>query len=98
MKYNTIGNGTFAAAMDQRGRCVWCCLDHFGGDPIFNSLANNNSSETGFFDIAADNFVSCTQEYVPLTAVLVTKVTTTTGVFEIVDFAPKFKNFDREGK
>ena len=72
MKHHAaIGNGTFGALLNNRGRYVWCCLGSFGGDPIFNCLSNNDSDETGFFDVVLENIISSTQEYVPLTNVVV---------------------------
>lgn len=95
MKYAAIGNGTFGALLDAQGRYVWCCMNHFGGDPIFNCLSNNGSEETGFFDVTVENLVKAEQEYVPLTAVMITRLTSTHGVVELIDFAPKFNHFDR---
>ena len=83
----------FGALLNGSGKYVWCCMNHFGGDPIFNCLANNDSAETGFFDIsllpnsasvtqsvplgaaATTTTIKFKQEYVPLTAVLVTTIT-----------------------
>eukprot|EP00392_Amoebophrya_sp_AT5.2_P017183 g17509.t1 len=61
-KYTAIGNGTYAALLNGRGRYVWCCLGSFGGDPIFNSLANNDSDETGFFDVVLEGDVLSTEQ------------------------------------
>ena len=96
MRYASVGNGTFGALLDGRGRYVWCCMNGFGGDAIFNSLLNNDSEETGFFDVILENFHSSSQQYVPMTGVLVTHLKSTSGsTIEIVDFAPKFNHFDR---
>lgn len=91
-----IGNGTFSALIDSVGCICWCSINHFGGDPIFNSLLNNGSEETGFFDVKLANCESATQRYIPLTAILVTTLTSDTGdTVEIVDFAPRFLHYDR---
>lgn len=96
MKHHSfVGNGTFGGILDERGRYVWCCMNHFGGDPIFNSLLNNDSVDTGFFEVCIDNFISSTQKYVPLTSVVVTTLKGESGVVEVTDFAPKFTKFDR---
>ena len=33
-----IGNCSFGALIDPRGRICWACLPHFDGDPVFHSL------------------------------------------------------------
>jgi len=91
-----IGNGTFAALVDPVGAICWCSINHFGGDPLFNSLLNNGSEETGFFDVKLAKFESSTQRYIPQTAILVTTLKSSTGdAVEIIDFAPRFAHFDR---
>jgi hypothetical protein len=69
---------------------VWCCLDGYGGDPIFNSLLNNDSDEGGFFDVTIDNLLKTEQKYIANTAVLVTTLVSQSGdVLQVKDFAPK---------
>mmetsp|Transcript_60146 Transcript_60146/g.169669 ORF Transcript_60146/g.169669 Transcript_60146/m.169669 type:complete len:719 (+) Transcript_60146:52-2208(+) len=91
-----IGNGMFGALVDGRGRFVWCCMDTFDGDPVFNCLVNNNSDKTGFYDCVLENFEWAEQSYLGTSMVLVTKLHTGTGdSVEIRDFAPRFNHFDR---
>ena len=86
-----IGNGSFGAVIDNRSRIVWCCLEGFGGDPIFNSLLNNDSDEGGFLDVSILNLSKCEQKYIPGSAVLITTLVSTGGdVLQIKDFAPRF--------
>ena len=89
--YGIIGNGAYGAVIDNRSRIVWCCLEGFGGDPIFNSLLNNDSDEGGFFDISISNLARAEQKYIPSTAVLITTLISTNGdVVQVKDFAPRF--------
>ncbi|KAF8819771.1 putative Uncharacterized protein C4H3.03c, partial [Cardiosporidium cionae] len=91
-----IGNSTFGALIDQKGRCVWACPGHFGGDPIFNSLLNNNSEQTGFYDVVLTDFAKSDQQYVRNSGVLCTKLFSNSNeVIEIHDFTPRFMIFDR---
>ena len=91
MNTGVIGNGAFGAVVDRRARIVWCCLDGFGGDPVFNSLLNNDSDEGGFFDVSIENLAKSEQKYVPNSAVLVTTLVSTNGdVLQVKDFAPRF--------
>ena len=38
-----IGNSSFGALIDRKGRVVWCCLPRFDGDPVFCSLLQGNT-------------------------------------------------------
>lgn len=91
-----IGNGMFGALLDGRGRFVWCCMDTFDGDPIFNCLINNNSDKTGFHDLILENFDKAEQCYLEHSAVLVTTLHSNQGdTVEIRDFAPRFHHYER---
>jgi len=91
-----IGNGMFGALVDGRGRFVWCCLASFNGDPVFNCLVNNNSDQTGFYDVLLEDFERAEQTYLSRSCVLVTTLHTSQGdKVEIRDFAPRFYHFDR---
>jgi GH15 family glucan-1,4-alpha-glucosidase len=86
-----VGNGAFGAVIDNRSRIVWCCLEGFGGDPIFNSLLNNDSDEGGFLDVSINNHLKCEQKYIPQSAVLVTTLVSSNGdILQVKDFAPRF--------
>jgi len=91
-----IGNSIVAALIDRRARIVWYCLPRFDGDPVFSSLLGGEAPETGFYEIAIENFAESRQEYQGNSAVLVTTLTDTRGgAVRIVDFAPRFKQHDR---
>ncbi|MCE2510484.1 MAG: glycoside hydrolase family 15 protein [Alphaproteobacteria bacterium] len=93
-----IGNGSYGALIDQRGRVVWACLPRFDSDPVFCRLLNGDGGDegTGFFDIEIENFSHSEQHYVPHTSVLITKLYDTKGAsVELTDFAPRFRQFGR---
>eukprot|EP00913_Durusdinium_trenchii_P019786 g18599.t1 len=86
-----VGNGMFGALLDETGRFVWCCMDTYGGDPVFNCLVNNNSNQTGFYDVVLEDFHQSEQLYEGTSTVLITKLSTSNDdVVEIRDFAPRF--------
>eukprot|EP00435_Cladocopium_sp_Y103_P025488 s2766_g6.t1 len=86
----------FGALVDETGRFVWCCMDTFGGDPVFNCLVNNNSDKTGFYDVVLEDFHQSEQLYEGASTVLITKLgTSKDDVVEIRDFAPRFIHYDR---
>ncbi|CAE8665216.1 unnamed protein product [Polarella glacialis] len=91
-----VGNGMFGGLVDSKGRYVWCCMDKFDGDPVFNCLINNNSDKTGFYDVVLEDFATSKQAYQDNSTVLVTTLSTGKGdVVEIRDFAPRFVHYDR---
>eukprot|EP00929_Paragymnodinium_shiwhaense_P015932 TRINITY_DN124015_c0_g1_i1.p1 TRINITY_DN124015_c0_g1~~TRINITY_DN124015_c0_g1_i1.p1 ORF type:complete len:730 (-),score=139.68 TRINITY_DN124015_c0_g1_i1:109-2298(-) len=91
-----IGNGMFGALLDGKGCFVWCCIDTFDGEPVFNSLLNNGSDKTGFYDIVLEDCERAEQRYLHSSAVLVTTLHSSKGdSLEIRDFAPRFVHFDR---
>ncbi len=95
-----IGNCSFGALIDPRGRICWACLPHFDGDPVFHSLldeADEGDPEAGgFFDVLLEGFRYSEQHYVENTAILVTTLRDGNGAaVRITDFAPRFEQFGR---
>jgi GH15 family glucan-1,4-alpha-glucosidase len=94
-----IGNGTVGALIDGDARISWCCLPRFDGDPTFCSLLRNEcagATDFGYFDIEVEGAARVEQEYMLNTAILVTRVfDDTTGCVEIIDFAPRYRQFGR---
>src|SRR5688572_21892267 len=85
-----IGNSIVAALVDRRARIVWYCLPRLDGDPVFSSLLGGDEPETGFYEVALENFASSTQEYQPNSAILTTTLTDTRGgAVRVTDFAPR---------
>ncbi len=93
-----IGNCSFSALIDQRGRIVWSCLPRFDGDPVFCSLLNGGPENdgTGYFEIELEDYSHSEQRYLQNTAVVVTTLYDDHGsAVEISDFAPRFKQLGR---
>jgi GH15 family glucan-1,4-alpha-glucosidase len=93
-----IGNCCFAALVDREARIVWACLPRFDGDPIFNNLLNNDDGfeDDGFFAIDMEGLKKTEQRYLRNTAILRTVLEDERGgVMEVVDFAPRFRQYDR---
>ena len=98
LNLGVIGNCTFGALIDRKGRVVWSCFPRFDGDPIFCSLLNGGGKDPGFgfFDIPIENFARSEQHYLHNSAILVTTLYDKDGAaLEIADFAPRFKRLDR---
>lgn len=93
-----IGNSSVAALIDRLATVVWACLPRFDGDPMFCSLLREPtpSEDFGFFAVEIDDFARAEQSYIANTAVLATRlIDSRGGAVEIVDFAPRFRQFGR---
>jgi GH15 family glucan-1,4-alpha-glucosidase len=87
-----IGNGSFGALVDPRGRIVWGCLPAFDGDPAFCALLSPRAHDGGDFAIELEDFAQAEQAYIPNTAVLRTVLHDRNGgSLEILDFAPRWR-------
>ena len=96
MRYALIGNCSFQALVSDRASIDWLCFPRFDSSPVFGALLD---ARAGVFDIqpAADNW-SSEQAYLPNTNIVRTTFTEDRGSFEVVDFAPRFKQYDRHFK
>ncbi len=94
-----IGNSTIAALIDADANIVWACVPRFDGEPVFDALLRGDQAAgeaSGRYAIELVDCVRSEQEYVKNTAVLVTRLYSADGSgIEIVDFAPRFKQFGR---
>jgi GH15 family glucan-1,4-alpha-glucosidase len=91
-----VGNCSYGALVDRRGRVVWCCLPHFDRDPSFCSLLAGDDAADGFFEIELAGLERAEQFYWRNSAVLETRLFDREGnAIAIVDFAPRFEQYDR---
>ena len=56
LELGVIGNGSFGALVDARGRVVWSCLPAFDGDPAFCALLSPRDHDGGDFGIELEDF------------------------------------------
>jgi hypothetical protein len=97
-----VGNGSIAALLDARGEMVWACLPRMDGDTVMCSLLHQrrndvpDETDCGFFSIDLDDCVRTEQEYLPNTAIVITRLFDARGgAVEICDLAPRFRQFGR---
>ena len=96
LELGVIGNSSFGALVDKRGRVVWSCLPSFDGDPAFCALLSPRGQEGGDFSIELEDFERSEQRYEPNTAILRTVLHDRNGdSLEIVDFAPRWRQNGR---
>jgi GH15 family glucan-1,4-alpha-glucosidase len=87
-----IGNCQMSALVERTGSVVWCCLPRFDSEPVFGRLLDESGGE---FSIAPAGGEPGVQRYLDNTNVLETTFETATGRFRIVDFTPRFLQYDR---
>jgi GH15 family glucan-1,4-alpha-glucosidase len=90
-----VGNGSFGALLDARGRVVWACVPTFDGDPAFCALLGPHI-DGGDWSIDLEDFTHAEQYYIDNTAVLRTVLHDRYGgVVELTDFAPRWRRNGR---
>jgi GH15 family glucan-1,4-alpha-glucosidase len=87
-----IGNCQLAAHVRRDGAIVWCCMPRFDSPPIFGALLDENG---GQFTIGPATPAQGVQRYLPNTNVLETRFETADGAFRVLDFAPRYLQYDR---
>src|SRR3970282_108711 len=88
-----IGNCQFSALVERSGAVVWCCLPRFDSDPVFSALLD--AERGGPFLDGPGGGGSGTQRYIENSNVLETSFRTDNGAFRVLDFAPRFVQYDR---
>ncbi len=87
LNYGIIGNCRSAALISYKGSLDWCCLPEFDSTSVFAKLLDENKG--GSFEIVPQGDYTIHQEYYKNTAVLVTRFTEGTNIFEFHDFMPR---------
>src|SRR5262245_44810839 len=88
-----VGNCQFSALVHRTGEVVWCCLPRFDSEPVFSSLLDDQQG--GRFLVGPVDGSLGVQSYLDNTNVLVTTFRTSLGAFRLLDFAPRFMQYER---
>ncbi len=94
LNYGVIGNCRSAALVSDKGSIDWCCLPDFDSPSVFSKLLD--SQKGGSFSIEVENNYSISQQYFYRTNVLQTLYKSDEGVFELIDFMPRYKTSDTD--
>lgn len=89
MEFVVIGNCKSAALIDAVGTINWLCLPDFDSPSAFCSILDKKRG--GFFKIRVDHTFQITQRYIPNTNIAETTFSGNNGVFQILDFMPRYK-------
>lgn len=93
MDFGIIGNCQYNALVNPRGEVVWMCWPRPDSSFIFGSLLDE--SRGGTFRIGPVHDGSGEMAYIPNTNVLRTVFDSPEGKFEVIDFAPRFQQYNR---
>jgi len=95
-KYNfgVIGNCSYLAFIDTNANVNWLCLPRFDSSFLFGSLLDKKKG--GEFSITpANGQFQSRQYYLKNTNILATEFEMPQGKFRVIDFAPRFPQYDR---
>lgn len=91
--YGLIGNCQASALVSQKGSIDWLCMPRPDSPPVFGKLLDEKG---GCFSIEAVGKSQGTQNYIPNTNILVTRIECADGSeFTITDFCPRFEQHGR---
>lgn len=94
MKLALIGNCSYQALIDDSGAVVWLCWPRFDSSFVFGPLLD--SQRGGQFSVRpAVGAFETMQAYLPNTNILRTVFNSESGSFELLDLAPRFKQYER---
>ena len=101
VKLAIIGNCAYQALIDDRARVRWLCWPRFDSSFVFGSLLDETRG--GHCSVSpdvgpdGDDYVT-EQAYLPNTNILRTIFRSSSGSFEVTDFAPRYLQHDRSFK
>ena len=92
-----IGNCQVSALIDREARFAWACAPAVDGDPLFCSLLDPvGGPPRGEWHISLEDQLSCTQNYLRNTPILVSRLTDANGgIADVYDFCPRFERTGR---
>jgi GH15 family glucan-1,4-alpha-glucosidase len=88
-----IGNCQVSALVRRDGAVIWSCMPRFDSPPVFGALLDEAAG--GRFHIGSTTSQDGVQRYLPNTNVLETRFDVPDGAFRILDFAPRFLQYER---
>ena len=89
LDYGVIGNCRTAALVSKKGSIEWCCFPNFDSPSIFSKILDVEKGGEFGFEVSPDYTI--TQKYVDNTNILLTRFEAKEGIFEVLDFMPRYK-------
>ena len=94
LNYGVIGNCRTAALISERGSIEWLCFPDFDSPSVFAALLDRTKGGSFGFDVPDSYAVR--QSYVPHTNILSTRFASDEGEFEVLDYMPCYRSFEKE--
>jgi GH15 family glucan-1,4-alpha-glucosidase len=94
--FGIIGNCSYMAYINDQANIVWQCWPKFDDSFVFGNLIS--AKKGGEFSITPSHLVSTHQSYIQNTNILETHFRCQDGEFKVIDFAPRFEQYDRYHK
>lgn len=92
--FGVIGNCSYLAFIDTNANVNWLCLPRFDSSFIFGSLLDKKKG--GEFSITPENSqYKSKQYYLKNTNILATEFEVPEGKFRVIDYAPRFSQYER---
>ena len=95
MNLGLIGNCSYSALLEN-GAVRWLCWPRMDSSFVFGNLLDDQHG--GTFAVEMVDAASCEQHYVEHTNVVRTVFRGPSGAFELIDFAPRYRLYDRHFK
>jgi len=92
--YGIIGNCAFLALVDTHANVGWLCWPRFDSSFVFGTLLDDEKGGSFSVEPEWETFTS-QQEYIYNTNILETTFNCEDGSFKVIDFAPRFENYER---
>ncbi|MEZ4774504.1 MAG: glycoside hydrolase family 15 protein [Bacteroidia bacterium] len=92
--YGLIGNCAYLALVDTEANIGWLCWPKFDSSFLFGGLLDDEKGGEFSIKPATENYTSH-QYYIENTNILVTEFDCVDGKFKVVDFAPRFLQYER---
>ena len=94
LNYGVIGNCRTAALISERGSIEWLCFPDFDSPSVFAALLDRTKGGSFGFDVPDGYAVR--QSYDPHTNILSTRFASDEGEFEVLDYMPCYRSFEKE--
>ncbi|MDP5170967.1 MAG: glycoside hydrolase family 15 protein [Bacteroidia bacterium] len=92
--YGLIGNCAYLALIGTDSNISWLCWPRFDSSFLFGSMVDPEKGGEFSIKPASENYTT-KQYYIPNTNILVTEFHCQDGSYKVVDFAPRFNQFER---
>lgn len=94
LDYGVVGNCKTAALISKEGSIDWLCFPVFDSPSVFSKLLDNDKG--GSFSFIVSDGYRITQNYFKETNILCTRFASDEGIFEVLDFMPRYKTREDE--